>query len=104
MKEEPTFFDEPTKDVKDIDFNIPLANKIDNYYYHIMPELTTREEEVYQAMQSIAEPCTMHRVANFMDVGLNSISGRFSKLVEKKKIKPIGKTKDKRPRTIYGVI
>ena len=104
MNEQPTFFDEPTKDVKEINFNIPLANKIDNYYYQIMPELTTREEEVLKAMKTIAEPCTMHQVANFMGVGLNSISGRFSKLVEKEKIKPIGKTKDKRPKTIYEVV
>lgn len=62
--------------------NIPLANKIDQYHNVIKPTLTQREHEVYEAVKVI-QPCTMHEVAEYMERPLNTISGRFSKLVEK---------------------
>lgn len=106
MNNEPTLFDqvsEPRQTVSNT-ISLPVANRNDNYYSLIMPELTAREEEVLNAMVMIGYPVTMHQIADFMKVGVNTISGRFSKLVEKKRIIPQAKTKEKRPKTIYKVI
>ncbi len=87
MNNEPTLFDKPEE-------NISLGNKIDHYYKMIKPTLTQREEEVYNAVKVI-QPCTMHKVAEYMERPLNIISGRFSKLVEKEFIKIIGRENNK---------
>lgn len=79
MNGEPTFFDVIEQKPR---VNIPLANKIENYHANIKPTLTQREHEVYEAVKVI-QPCTMHQVAEYMNRPLNTISGRFSKLVEK---------------------
>lgn len=78
-----------------------VQNRNDNYYKMIMPELTHKEDVVYRACIRIKKPSTMHEVAKFLGVELNTISGRFSKLCEKGKLKIIGKTPNKR--SIYEV-
>lgn len=86
-------------------FNIPLANKIEQYHNHIKPELKPKQEAVINTMKSLGYPCTMHEVAENMQVSLNKISGRFSELVNLKQIKPIGRTDETgRRKTIYEVI
>lgn len=77
MNDQPTFFDQIR-----VEPNNSLANKIEHFHAVIKPTLTQREREVYNAVRSI-QPCTMHEVAEFMGRGLNTISGRFSKLVKK---------------------
>jgi len=79
MNNEPTLFDVLDYKPKE---NISLANKIEHYHNAIKPTLSRREEEVYNAVKVI-QPCTMHEVADYMGRPLNTISGRFSKLVEK---------------------
>ena len=93
---EPTLFDHV------MSVNIPRQNRNDNYYENIIPELTNRESEVLQALKELGKPSTMHDVAKFMMRELNTISGRFGKLVEKRKLIIIGKTENNR--SIYKVI
>jgi predicted HTH transcriptional regulator len=70
-----------------------------NHHYHtkIKPELTNREREVFEAVKELGS-ATMHEVAKHMNRELNTISGRFGKLVEKGKLKIIGRTEN---RSIY---
>lgn len=107
-------FADKTNDVKeqvlslDSFENIPIANRNDNYYEKIMPELTAREEEVLRnckLMDKSGLEITINSCRKFMQLESdNIISGRFGKLVEKKKLLPVGKTRDHRPKTIYKVI
>ncbi len=82
--------------------NIPIANRNENYYEKIMPTFSNRQSEVINAMMLMNSPCTMHDVANFLKVPLNTISGRFGELVKKNKIKAIGRTEDRK--SLYKLI
>lgn len=116
MNGELNLFTEQTnfvKEQKNLSFdntleNIPLANRNENYYEKIMPELTAREDEVLRnckLMDKSGLEITINSCRKFMQLESdNIISGRFGKLVEKKKLLPISKTKEKRPKTIYKVI
>lgn len=73
--------------------DVPFYNKVENYYANIYPTLTQREAEVYENVRTI-QPCTMHAVAKAMGRELNTISGRFSSLVEKSYLKITSKTSD----------
>jgi len=96
---EPTLFDQPPK----VEVNIPLVNKIENYYYVILPDLTKKENAVLNTMEMIGKPCTQQEVADRMMVPLHTISGRFGEngLKGKGKIKIIGKKNNK---SVYEVI
>lgn len=77
-------------------FDQAEANRLDTYFEKIKSELTNREFEVLSAVAEINKPCTMHEVAKYMNRDLNTISGRFSKLVEKGKLIITGRTENKR--------
>lgn len=98
---EPTFFDEIAIIKKPV-VNIPLANKIENYYTNILPGLSKKQSIVLNAMYEIGRPCTMHRVAEFLQVPLNTISGRFSELVKLNRLCVEGKTFDNK--SVYEVM
>lgn len=107
MNNEPTLFDKPMPSLPSV--NIPVANRNDNYYEKIMPELTAREEEVLNNCKEMQKRGIMITISNTTDYmklrGDNIISGRFGKLVEKKKLLPIGEDRSTgRKKTIYKVI
>lgn len=95
---EPTFFDK----VKTPAMNIPLANKIENYYSNILPGLNKKQSIVLNAIYEIGKPCTMHQVAEFLHVELYTISGRFGELVKKNRL--IVKGKSFKNRSVYEVV
>lgn len=92
---EPTLSDQ-TNHVKRLSINLPKANRNDNYYELIMPELNNRQEQVFSAICELNRPCTMHEIADTLKVPLNTISGRFGELVTKEKIKVVGRTENRR--------
>jgi len=77
-------------------FDQAESNRLDTYFEKVKSELTNREFEVLSAVAKINKPCTMHEVAKHMKRDLNTISGRFSKLVEKGKLIITGRTESKR--------
>ena len=93
---EPTFFDQV------MSVNTPIQNRNDNYFENIKPNLTKKESVVLNTCVQINKPSTMHEVAKFLGVELNTISGRFSKLCEKGELEITGKTTNRR--SIYEVV
>lgn len=79
---QPTLFDQV------MSVNTSKQNRNDNYYENIFPDLTNRESEILEVIKTNGA-CTMHKVAKIMGRELNTISGRFGKLVEKGKLKII---------------
>lgn len=80
-------------------FDQAEANRLDTYFEKVKPNLTEKEFEVTKAISQMKQPTTMHEVAKFMGVELNTISGRFSKntgLVAKGVLKIVGRTDNKR--------
>lgn len=63
---------------------------IANYHNIIKPELTVRQKEVYNLIERFGE-LTSNDVALYLEVRLNTISGRFSELKKAGKIKEVGK-------------
>lgn len=60
---------------------------IDTYLQHVKPELTKREQWVYDAIEYLGEGCA-YTVANHLEVPINMVSGRFTGLKKKGKIVP----------------
>lgn len=79
-----------------MNFDQPRQNSISVWRTKICPFLTASETVVLNAMRAIGKPCTMHEVADYMNVPLNKISGRFGHngLRGKGKITVVGKTED----------
>lgn len=98
VQADPTLFDKIIKPA----VNIPLANKIENYYSNILPGLNKKQSIVLNAIYEIGKPCTMHQVAEFLHVELYTISGRFGELVKKNRL--IVKGKSFKNRSVYEVI
>lgn len=92
---QPELFDESAKP-KEI---IPESNRLETYHEKIKPELTERQQKVLEAIDKI-QPCTMHEVADKMNVPLNTISGRFGELVKKEVLEITGK---KERKSIYKI-
>ena len=67
--------------------------------------LASRESDVLIALRQLGGSGTMHQVATYMNVPLNTISGRFSALFRKGMIAHSGieRPEGKRPRTIFMV-
>lgn len=59
---------------------------IDNYFSEVEPKLTNKESWVLEAIEELY-PCTSEMVAEHYGVGINKISGRFTGLRNKGKIK-----------------
>lgn len=64
-----------------------------NYY-------TLKMQQLNEVVKELGE-ATMHEVAQHVNRELNTISGRFGKLVEKGKLKIIGRTENRR--SIYKI-
>jgi len=54
----------------------------------VLPDLQKRELTVIEALRGLGK-ATMHQVAEKMNVGVNTISGRFTRLVRIRKIKAV---------------
>lgn len=81
-------------------------NPVSLYVYKelVLPTMTDRQSVVYGAIQQLKE-ATCHDVAMFLNVPVNTISGRFSELKRKNKIEKVGEKKIGRsPHSIYKVI
>lgn len=91
--------------LEDAKVNIPLANKIEIFHNDIKPKLNERQTAVLSTMKQMNFPCTMHEVAEFMQVPLNTISGRFSELKRMNKITAIGRTNNTtgKRKTVYAL-
>lgn len=59
---------------------------IDNYLTVVKPKLTERESWVLTAIEDLY-PCSAEMVAEHYGVGINKVSGRFTGLKNKGKIK-----------------
>ncbi len=72
-----------------IDFTRQMSPiSITNYVEIVEPTLSKREMEVLDVFKTIA-PCTCYDVSRKMGVGINVISGRFTGLRKKGKIKEV---------------
>lgn len=65
------------------------VNSLDAYRKMILPELTVREMECFIALKELNE-ATVSEVAVYMNTFPHCISGRFTALKEKNKIRTIG--------------
>jgi Mn-dependent DtxR family transcriptional regulator len=74
-------------------------------FIFVSDNLASREKDVLNAIKSLGGRATMHQVAAYMNVPLNTISGRFSALFRKGSIVHGGieRPEGKRPRTIFMV-
>lgn len=74
-------------------------------YIFVSENLNTRENDVLCAIKALGGRATMHQVATYMNVPLNTISGRFSALFRKGSVihDGIERPEGKRPRTIFRV-
>lgn len=78
--------------------------KLDAFNF-VLCNLSTREDDVLRAIKELGGRATMHQVATYMNVPLNTISGRFSALFRKGSVVHAGieRPQGKRPRTIFMV-
>jgi predicted transcriptional regulator len=65
-------------------------HSIANYENKIKPELNVRQKEIYDLIKKFGE-LTSNDVAIYLNVRLNTISGRFSELRDSGKIKVVGR-------------
>lgn len=65
-----------------------------NYFSSIEPKLTDKEAKVLEAIEELY-PCTLDMVAEYLAVPPHTISGRITGLKNKRKIAPVGVTKNK---------
>lgn len=68
------------------------ANSLDAYHNEVKPTLKGRKLIVYEAIKKMPK-CTMKDVATYLNVPLNTISGRFSQLRDTGFIKEVGSIK-----------
>lgn len=65
------------------------------FFTKVKPELTKREEDVMDVVE-LKYPTTLEQVARVMRVPEHTISGRFTGLKKKDRIKAVGRTRNGR--------
>jgi DeoR/GlpR family transcriptional regulator of sugar metabolism len=63
---------------------------IQNFHKKIRPELSVRQKAIYDLIKQRGES-TSNDIAEYLKVRLNTISGRFSELKDKGKIKEVAR-------------
>lgn len=71
-------------------------------YFDIKDEIPQRQTQIVNAIRDLGGKATMHEVARHLELPLNAISGRFSELRRKLRIRPMGYNFDGRTKkTIF---
>ncbi len=76
-------------------------------WINVSKNLNERQSAVISAMKNLGGKATMHQVAAFLNVGVHTVSPRFSELFRKEMIIPIGKiveVEGQKPRTLFQVL
>lgn len=71
-----------------------------NYFNIVKPELTTRENQVLEALEEIS-PAYTEQVANHMNMFSHQISGRITALISKGKVERVKKVTNSRGVTAW---
>lgn len=80
------------------------ANSLEVYRENIIPELSSRENACLDALRILGE-ATVAEVAKYMNTFHHAISGRFTSLKEKGRVKSIGTKKiNNRPHDLLTIV